>query len=52
MDFSSDPEKTLVAAFDRLRVRNRVLPGDPVVIVSDVAAGRQNVTAVQVRIFE
>jgi pyruvate kinase len=52
MDFSSDPEKTLVAAFDRLRVRNRVLPGDPVVVVSDVAAGRQNVTAVQVRIFE
>ncbi|HMI94840.1 MAG TPA: pyruvate kinase [Polyangiales bacterium] len=52
MDFSSDPEKTLVAAFDRLRARNRVLPGDPVVIVSDVAAGRQNVTAVQVRIVE
>jgi pyruvate kinase len=52
MDFSSDPEKTLVAAFDRLRVRNRVLPGDPVVVVSDVAAGQQNVTAVQVRVFE
>jgi pyruvate kinase len=52
MDFSSDPEKTLVAAFDRLRVRNRLLPGDAVVVVSDVAAGQQNVTAVQVRVFE
>jgi len=51
MDFSSDPEKTLVAAFERLRQRNRVLPGDAVVVVSDVAAGEQNVTAVQVRIF-
>ena len=51
MDFSSDPEKTLVAAFERLRLRNRVLPGDAVVVVSDVAAGEQNVTAVQVRIF-
>ena len=52
MDFSSDPEKTLVAAFDRLKQRNRVMPGDPVVVVSDVAAGHQNVTAVQVRVFE
>lgn len=51
MDFSSDPEKTIVAAFERLRVRNRIVPGDPVVIVSDVAAGEQTVTAVQVRPF-
>jgi pyruvate kinase len=51
MDFSSDPEKTVVAAFDRLRQRNRVNPGDRVVVVSDVAAGAQNVTAVQVRVF-
>ncbi len=51
MDFSSDPEKTIVAAFDRLRQRNRVLPGDKVVVISDVAAGHENVTAVQVRVF-
>jgi pyruvate kinase len=51
MDFSSDPEKTVVAAFERLRTRNRIVPGDPVVIVSDVAAGEQTVTAVQVRPF-
>jgi pyruvate kinase len=52
MDFSSDPEKTVAAAFERLRLRNRLLPGDPVVVVSDVAAGHENVTAVQVRVFE
>ncbi|MFI5306950.1 MAG: pyruvate kinase [Polyangiales bacterium] len=51
MDFSSDPEKTIVAAFERLRQRNRVLAGDPVVVISDVAAGHENVTAVQVRVF-
>jgi pyruvate kinase len=52
MDFSSDPEKTIMAAFERLRVRNRVLPGDPIVVVSDVAAGNQTVTALQVRVFD
>jgi pyruvate kinase len=52
MDFSSDPEKTVVAAFERLRVRNRLMPGDQVVIVSDVAAGDQTFTAVQVRQFQ
>jgi pyruvate kinase len=51
MDFSSDPEKTVAAAFERLRVRNRVLPGDPIVVVSDVAAGQETVTALQVRVF-
>ena len=45
MDFSSDPEKTVLAAFERLRERNRVLPGDPIVVVSDVAAGQETVTA-------
>jgi pyruvate kinase len=51
MDFSSDPEKTVVAAFERLRQRNRVLPGDHVVVVSDVAAGHETVSAIQVRTF-
>jgi pyruvate kinase len=51
MDFSSDPEKTIMAGFERLRQRNRVLPGDPIVVISDVAAGHQTVTAVQVRVF-
>ena len=52
MDFSSDPEKTVVAAFERLRQRNRLMPGDQVVVVSDVAAGDQTFTAVQVRQFQ
>jgi pyruvate kinase len=51
MDFSSDPEKTIRAAFERLRLRNRVLPGDPVVVVSDIPAGGESITSVQIRIF-
>ena len=52
MDFSSDPERTIVAAFERLRSRSRVLPGDPIVVVSDVRAGQESVTSIQVRVFE
>jgi pyruvate kinase len=51
MDFSSEPEKTIRAAFERLRQRNRVLPGDPIVVVSDVAAGGESVSSIQVRVF-
>ncbi len=51
MDFSSDPDKTIRAAFERLRQRNRVLPGDPIVVVSDIAAGGESVTSIQVRVF-
>lgn len=52
MNFSSDPEKTVEAAFERLRQRNRVVAGDRIVVISDVAAHGENVTAVQVRTFE
>ena len=51
MDFSSDPEKTIQSALEKLRQRNRVMAGDPVVIVSDVAAGNERVTSIQVRAF-
>ena len=34
MDFSSDPEKTITAALERLRKRARILPGDQVVVVA------------------
>jgi hypothetical protein len=35
-----------------LRKRSRVLPGDQIVVVSDVEAGDQRVAAIQVRVFE
>ena len=51
MDFSKDPGKTVDSAFERLRKHNRVLPGDPVVVVSDVNTGTEAVMAIQVRVF-
>ncbi len=51
LDFSSDPEKTIRMAFERLRERNRVLTGDLVVVVSDVAAGDERFTSIQVRVI-
>ena len=51
MNFSKDPEKTIRRAFARLRKNNRLLPGDPVVVVSDVAADDERVTSIQVRVF-
>ncbi|MCA9631218.1 MAG: pyruvate kinase [Myxococcales bacterium] len=50
-DFSSDPEKTIVTAFERLRRRNRVLPGDPIVVISDIRAASETVSSIQVRTF-
>ena len=52
MDFSSDPEKTIRAAMERLRKRSRVFPGDQVVVVSDVKAGDERVTSIQVRVSD
>jgi pyruvate kinase len=48
---SSDPEKTVQSAMARLRERNRLLPGDPVVVVSDIVAGEERVTSIQIRTF-
>jgi pyruvate kinase len=48
---SSDPEKTVQSAMARLRERNRLLPGDPVVVVSDIEAGDERVTSIQIRTF-
>lgn len=52
LDFSSDPEKTIRLAFEKLRARNRVLAGDKIVVVSDIAAGDSRITGIQVRVFE
>jgi pyruvate kinase len=49
--FSRDPEKTIQLALSRLAERNRLRPGDPVVIVSDVPAGDETVASIQIRSF-
>lgn len=49
MDFSKDPENTIRKGFQKLRERNRVSAGDSIVVVSDVAAGDQRVTSIQIR---
>ena len=51
IEFSNDPEKTIQTAFEKLRQRNRLLAGDPVVVVSDVLTGGDSVSSVQVRVF-
>ena len=52
LDFSSDPEKTIRLAFEKLRARNRVHAGDKIVVVSDIAAGDSRIIGIQVRVFE
>jgi pyruvate kinase len=52
IDFSRDPEKTIRAAFEKLRRRNRLARLDPVVVVSKVDAGEESVTSIQVRVFQ
>ena len=49
---SRDPERTVAHALDRLKQRNRLLPGDPIVVVSDVLAGLKKIPSIQVRRFE
>ncbi len=52
MALSNDPEKTVVAAFERLRKHNRLVPGDAIVVVSDVPTSHGSVSAIQVRTIE
>ncbi len=52
MRLSSDPEKTVVAAFERLRKHDRLVSGDAIVVVSDVATSHGSVNAIQVRTVE
>ena len=47
-DFSNDPEKTLQTAFDALKTRASLQPGDKVVVISDVLAG-VGIDAIQIR---
>jgi pyruvate kinase len=52
MRLSNDPEKTVVAAFERLRKHDRLVSGDAIVVVSDVATSHGSVNAIQVRSVE
>jgi pyruvate kinase len=53
MNLSKDPEKTIVNALAKLRERKLVEPGEPVVVVSDVATATGDlVTSIQVRVSE
>ena len=52
-NLSSDPEKTIVNALAKLRERDVVAAGEPVVVVSDVATAKGDlVTSIQVRVSE
>lgn len=46
-----NPEVTLTNAFNELKRRNRLLPGDRIVVVSDIKAGPERIEAIQVRTF-
>jgi pyruvate kinase len=47
-----DPEETVHRAMRELQRRNRLLTGDPVVVVSDIKSGPERIQAVQVRTFD
>lgn len=49
MDFSSDPEKTIIAAIDILKKNEMVNIGDKVVVLSDIIAGTDRVETIQIR---
>lgn len=51
VEFSDNPEADVQRAMEELRQRNRLLPGDQVVVVSDIQTGNQRIEAVQVRTF-
>ncbi|MBW2376569.1 MAG: pyruvate kinase, partial [Deltaproteobacteria bacterium] len=53
MNLSRDPEKTIVNALAKLREREVIEAGEPVVVVSDVATATGDlVTSIQVRVSE
>jgi len=53
MNLSRDPEKTIVNALAKLRERELIEKGEPVVVVSDVATATGDlVTSIQVRVSE
>ncbi|HSC87753.1 MAG TPA: pyruvate kinase alpha/beta domain-containing protein, partial [Polyangiaceae bacterium] len=51
IEFTADPQKTVDNAMAELKRRNRLLPGDQVVVVSDVHSGGERIESVQVHTF-
>lgn len=51
IDFSKDPDKTIQTALEKLRQRNRALPGDPIVVVSDIIVDSGAIPSLQIRPF-
>ncbi|MDD5771867.1 MAG: pyruvate kinase [bacterium] len=49
MNFNSDPEKRLRTAFNILKAKEGFVPGDKVVVISDVRTGEEKTDAVQIR---
>jgi pyruvate kinase len=51
IDFSNNPEKTIQTALEKLAQRNRVLTGDPIVVITDVTSANVSIPSIQVREF-
>lgn len=51
IDFSKNPEKTIQTALEKLAQRNRLLPGDSVVVITDVTGTNASIPSIQVREF-
>jgi pyruvate kinase len=51
IDFSKNAEKTIQTAFEKLSQRSRVMPGDPVVVITDVMGSSVSIPSIQVRRF-
>ena len=49
VDFSNDPEKTIIHAIDILKNNGSLETGDQVVILSDIIAGEDRVETIQIR---
>jgi len=51
IDFSKNPEKTIQTALEKLAQRNRLLTGDPIVVITDVTSANVSIPSIQVREF-
>jgi pyruvate kinase len=51
IDFSKNAEKTIQTALEKLAQRNRVMPGDPIVVITDVMGSSVSIPSIQVRRF-